>query len=106
MSDEDAKRYIKYLLHRLRKKKTLIAEHEPAPHLRVLQETSGKEIYYHGFTLTGYEATVEASEVALFGNATLEAQKKLDEECILSVFERVYLVWGIEADIEARVSRL
>ena len=86
VSDEDAKRYIK-IFTSLPKEEidALIAEHEPAPHLRVLQKRLAKEVTIMVHSEADYEAAVEASGI-LFGNATSEALKKLDEDTLLSVF--------------------
>lgn len=49
-----------------------------------------------------YEAAVEASGI-LFGNATSEALKKLDEDTLLSVFEGVPQFEVSKTDIEAGI---
>lgn len=49
-----------------------------------------------------YNAAVEASGI-LFGNATSEALKKLDEDTLLSVFEGVPQFEVAKSDIEAGI---
>lgn len=49
-----------------------------------------------------YNAAVEASGI-LFGNATSDALKKLDEETLLSVFEGVPQFEVSKAEIEAGI---
>ena len=66
----------------------LIAEHTEAPHLRVLQKRLAKEVTIMVHSEEDYNAAVEASGI-LFGNATSDALKKLDEQTLLAVFEGV-----------------
>ena len=103
VSDEDAKRYIK-IFTMLSKEEidSLIAEHEQAPHLRVLQKRLAQEVTIMVHSKEDYEAAVEASNI-LFGNATGESLKKLDKETFLSVFEGVPLYQVSKSDIEAGV---
>ncbi len=81
---------------------SLIAEHEQAPHLRVLQKRLAQEVTIMVHSKEDYEAAVEASNI-LFGNATGESLKKLDKETFLSVFEGVPLYQVSKSDIEAGV---
>ena len=101
VSDEDAKRYIK-IFTMLSKEEidSLIAEHEQAPHLRVLQKRLAQEVTIMVHSKEDYEAAVEASNI-LFGNATGESLKKLDKETFLSVFEGVPLFLISKSDLEA-----
>ena len=89
VSDEDAARYIK-IFTSLSKEEidALIAEHTEAPHLRVLQKRLAKEVTIMVHSEGDYNAAVEASGI-LFGNATSDALKKLDEQTLLAVFEGV-----------------
>jgi len=89
VSDADAEKYIKiftFLSHE--EIDALIAEHQQAPHLRVLQKRLAQEITYMVHSKEDYDAAVEAASI-LFGNATADALKKLDEETFLAVFEGV-----------------
>ena len=89
VSDEDAKRYIK--IFTLLDRETidaLIAEHDAAPHLRVLQKRLAEEITCMIHSREEYEKAVEASAI-LFGGATSEALHRLDEQTLLQVFEGV-----------------
>ena len=89
VSDEDAKRYIKiFTLLDRETIESLIARHEEAPHLRELQKTLAKEITTMIHSAEEYEKAVEASQI-LFGGATSEALRKLDEQTLLQVFEGV-----------------
>ena len=89
VSDEDAKRYIK-IFTALSKEEidALTAEHEAAPHLRVLQKCLAREVTIMVHSEEDYNAAVDASNI-LFGNATSDALKKLDEDTLLAVFEGV-----------------
>ena len=66
----------------------LIAEHDAAPHLRVLQKRLAEEITCMIHSHEEYEKAVEASAI-LFGGATSEALHRLDEQTLLQVFEGV-----------------
>lgn len=89
VGDDDAKRYIK-IFTSLPKDEidALVAEHEQAPHLRVLQKRLAKEVTCMVHSEADYNAAVEASNI-LFGNATADALRRLDEETFLQVFEGV-----------------
>ena len=89
VSDEDAAKYIKIFTSLSKEEiEGLIAEHTEAPHLRVLQKRLAKEVTIMVHSEEDYNAAVEASGI-LFGNATSDALKKLDEQTLLAVFEGV-----------------
>lgn len=89
VSDADAARYIKIFTALSREEiEALTAEHEAAPHLRILQKRLAKEVTIMVHSEEDYNAAVDASNI-LFGNATSDALKKLDEDTLLSVFEGV-----------------
>lgn len=103
VSDEDAKKYIKIFTSISKEEiDSLIAKHEAAPHLRVLQKRLAKEVTIMVHSEEDYNAAVEASGI-LFGNATSEALKKLDEDTLLSVFEGVPQFEVAKSDIEAGI---
>lgn len=88
-TDDDAARYVKiFTLLPPVEIDALIAEHAEAPHLRKLQKTLAKEItcLIHGEE--AYNSALEASQI-LFGNATSDTLRKIDENTFLSVFEGV-----------------
>ncbi|GHV51346.1 tyrosine--tRNA ligase [Bacteroidia bacterium] len=89
VSDADAARYIR-IFTALGKEEIAALEEEQAaaPHLRPLQKRLAKEITVMVHSAEDYELAVEASNI-LFGGATSEVLKKLDEETLLSVFEGV-----------------
>jgi tyrosyl-tRNA synthetase len=96
VSDEDAKRYIKiFTMLGHEEIETLIAAHVAAPHLRELQKRLAKEITCMVHSEADYNAAVEASQI-LFGNATSDVLRKVDEQTFLAVFEGVP-VYDIES---------
>ncbi|MDY3265997.1 MAG: tyrosine--tRNA ligase [Phocaeicola sp.] len=103
VSDEDAKKYIKIFTSLPKEEiEALIAEQEAAPHLRVLQKRLAKEVTVMVHSEEDYNAAVEASGI-LFGNATSDALKKLDEDTLLSVFEGVPQFEVAKTEIEAGI---
>ena len=89
VSDDDADRYIKIFTSIPQEEiSALIEEQKEAPHLRSLQKRLAKEltILVHGEE--EYENAVAASGI-LFGNATSEALRSLDEATLLAVFDGV-----------------
>lgn len=106
VSDEDAKRYIR-IFTSLEKEviDALIAEHEQAPHMRALQKRLSQEVTIMVHSEKDYNAAVEASNI-LFGNATAEALKKLDEETFLQVFDGVERYEISRAELEAGIPPL
>ena len=89
VSDDDAKRYIKiFTLLNRETIEQLIREHDEAPHLRALQRRLAEEIT----TMIHSKEELEKAQAAtsiLFGNATSEALRSLDEETLLQVFDGV-----------------
>ena len=103
-TDEDAARYVKiFTILPPARIDALIAEHREAPHLRKLQKTLAKEItcLIHGEE--AYNLALEASQI-LFGNATSETLRKIDENTFLSVFEGVPQYEIAAADLKAGIS--
>ena len=89
VSDDDAKRYIKiFTLLDRETVEALIAEHDAAPHLRVLQKRLAEEVTTMIHSKEELEKAQAASNI-LFGNATSEALRSLDEATLLQVFEGV-----------------
>ena len=106
VSDADAERYIK-IFTALEKDEieALIAQHQEAPHLRVLQKRLAEEVTVMVHSREDYDAAVEASSI-LFGNATADALRKLDEETLLQVFEGVPQFTISKAELEAGIAPL
>ncbi len=88
-SDEDGVRYIKiFTLLSEAEVEDLVAKHNEAPHLRLLQKRLAEEVTVMVHSREEYDLAVEASQI-LFGQGTAELLNKLDEETFLSVFEGV-----------------
>ena len=103
-TDEDAARYVKiFTILPPAEIDALIAEHQQEPHLRKLQKTLAKEItcLIHGEE--AYQAALEASQI-LFGNATSDTLRKIDENTFLSVFEGVPQFEIASADLKNGIS--
>ncbi len=88
-SDTDAEKYIKIFTF-LNKEtiETLIAEHQEAPHMRILQKRLADEITVSVHSQEDLDNAKKASNI-LFGKSTSEDLKTLDEKTFLDVFEGV-----------------
>jgi len=106
VSDADAERYIKIFTALERDEiGSLIAQHQEAPHLRILQKRLAEEVTVMVHSREDYDAAVEASNI-LFGNATADALRKLDEQTLLQVFEGVPQFTISKAELEAGIAPL
>ena len=106
VSDADAERYIKIFTALERDEiESLIAQHQEAPHLRILQKRLAEEVTVMVHSREDYDAAVEASNI-LFGNATADALRKLDEQTLLQVFEGVPQFTISKAELEAGIAPL
>ena len=88
-TDIDAEKYIK--IFTFLDKNTidsLIATHHEAPHLRVLQKKLAEEVTTFVHSAADLEKAIQASAI-LFGNATSDDLKQLDEATFLEVFDGV-----------------
>ncbi|MCO5256361.1 MAG: tyrosine--tRNA ligase [Lentimicrobium sp.] len=102
-SDADAEKYIRiFTLYGKDEIEAMIAEHQAAPHLRVLQKALAKDITIRIHSEADYLSAVEASEI-LFGKGTAEALHRLDEETLISVFEGVPQYEISTADLSAGI---
>lgn len=88
-ADEDSKNFIRIFTLKTKDEiEALEAEHEKAPHLRLLQKELAKDITIRVHSEKDYNAAIEASEI-LFGKGTAEALMNLSESDLLSVFDGV-----------------
>lgn len=88
-SDEDAKNWIKvFCFFSQEETAALIAQHEEAPHLRVLQKALAQDLTVRVHSQAEYDNAVQASEV-LFGKSTKESLTQLDERTLLEIFDGV-----------------
>jgi len=98
VADEEAEKYIKiFTLLPENEINELIKQHKESPHLRILQKKLAEEITVMVHSRKDYEDALEASTI-LFGNATSDVLKKLDEKTFLSVFDGVPL-FNVEKSI-------
>ena len=89
VSDEDAEKYIK--IFTMLDRETIegaIAAHKECPERRELQKLLAKEVTIMVHGEQQYETAVKASQM-LFGKATAEDLKSLDEQTFLAVFDGV-----------------
>ena len=89
VSDEDATKYIKIFTMLDRETiENAIAEHQQCPEARVLQKLLAKEVTIMVHGEKEYDNAVKASQM-LFGKATAEDLRSLDEKTFLAVFDGV-----------------
>jgi tyrosyl-tRNA synthetase len=89
VADEEAEKLVKrFTLLSQPEIEALVAEHQQAPHLRVLQKALAKEVTTTVHSAEEYESAVEASQI-LFGKGDLETLRTLPEDTLLAVFEGV-----------------
>ncbi|MBP7497604.1 MAG: tyrosine--tRNA ligase [Bacteroidales bacterium] len=97
-SDDDAAKYIKiFTLFNKKEIEALIAEHKKMPEQRLLQKELAKDITIRVHSEELLKKAMDASEI-LFGKATTDTLKSLDEDTFLSVFEGVP-VFNISPDL-------
>ncbi|MCS4167000.1 tyrosine--tRNA ligase [Sphingobacterium paramultivorum] len=105
-SDDDAKNWIKiFTLKPQNEIKSIIAEHDAAPHLRLVQKALAKDITIRTHSEEAYETAIKTSEF-LFGNGSLEFLNNLDHEAVLEVFEGIPQFQVAKADLAAGINIL
>lgn len=88
-ADSDAEGYIKIFSLKSREEiERIISEHHKAPHERLLQKALAEEVTERVHSKSDLEKAISASEI-LFGNATEDVLRDLDEKTLLSVFNGV-----------------
>jgi tyrosyl-tRNA synthetase len=103
VSDEDAGKYVRIFTSLTRDEiEALEQEQTATPHLRPLQKRLAKEVTSMVHSVKDYETAVSASDI-LFGNATSELLKSIDEDTFLSVFEGVPHFDVARTDLETGV---
>ena len=102
-TDVDAEKYIKIFTF-LDKEiiEALIVEHQVAPHLRVLQKRLAEELTIFVHSKEELEKAQKASTI-LFGNATADDLKTLDEVTFLEVFDGVPQAEIARTEIESGI---
>ena len=88
-SDHDTKKWIRiFTLKSQEEIESLEAEHDTAPHLRVLQKALAEDITIRTHSVEALETAIKTSEF-LFGNGSLEFFKTLNETQVLEIFEGI-----------------
>ncbi len=88
-SDADAEKYIKIFTFLDQETiNELVSQHQEAPHLRILQRRLAEEITTFVHSADDLQKAIQASAI-LFGNATADDLKQLDETTFLEVFDGV-----------------
>ncbi|MCL6293849.1 tyrosine--tRNA ligase [Jejuia spongiicola] len=99
-SDEDAEKYIKIFTFLNEEDiKSIVKEHNEAPHLRVLQKRLAEEITTMVHSKEDLDNAVKASAI-LFGKSTSDDLKQLNEQTFLDVFDGVPQTEVLKSDIE------
>jgi tyrosyl-tRNA synthetase len=99
-TDVDAEKYIKiFTFLDEATVNDLIAAHQAEPHLRLLQRKLAEEVTTFVHAKEALEKAIQASNI-LFGNATSDDLKQLDETTFLEVFDGVPQAEISKADLE------
>lgn len=99
-ADEDSEKYIRIFTFLEKNEiERLIAEHQEAPHLRLLQKRLAAEITQMVHSEADLENAIKASSI-LFGKSTADDLKALDEQTFLDVFDGVPQAEVALSDIE------
>lgn len=88
-SDDDVKKWIRiFTLKTQSDIEALEAEHDAAPHLRILQKALAEDITVKTHSAEALETAIKTSEF-LFGNGSLEFLKSLSDNQVLEMFEGI-----------------
>ena len=102
-SDDDTKKWIRiFTLKTKAEIEALEAEHDAAPHLRILQKALAEDITVRTHAVEALETAIKTSEF-LFGNGSLEFFKTLSETQVLEIFEGVPQFVIAKSDLEQGV---
>ena len=103
-SDVDAEKYIKIFTFLSKEEIEILTEkHRESPHLRLLQKRLAEEITVMVHSEVDLENAIKASNI-LFGNATSDDLKQLDEATFLEVFDGVPQANISKQEIEAGIN--
>lgn len=99
-SDDDTKKWIRiFTLKTQEEIESLEAEHDTAPHLRVLQKALAEDITIRTHSVEALETAIKTSEF-LFGNGSLEFFKTLNDNQVLEIFEGIPQFEILKAELE------
>jgi tyrosyl-tRNA synthetase len=103
-ADADAPNYIRiFTLKSKEEIEAIEAEHNEAPHLRILQKAVAEEITERVHGKEALEMAIAASNI-LFGKSTSDDLKKLSNETFLSIFEGVPMATVTRDEINSGIS--
>lgn len=103
-ADSDSTNYIRiFTLKSKEEIEAIEAEHNEAPHLRIIQKAIAEEITVRVHGEKALEMAIAASNI-LFGKSTSEDLKKLSNETFLSIFEGVPMATITRDEINSGVS--
>lgn len=103
-ADADAPNYIRiFTLKSKEEIEAIEAEHNLAPHLRILQKAIAEEITTRVHGKEALEMAIAASNI-LFGKSTSDDLKKLSNEAFLSVFEGVPMASISQTELKNGIS--
>ena len=103
-SDVDAEKYIKIFTFISKEEIEVLTEkHRETPHLRLLQKRLAEEITVMVHSKDDLENAIKASGI-LFGNATADDLKQLDEATFLEVFDGVPQAEITKNEIESGIN--
>lgn len=103
-SDVDTEKYIKIFTFLSKEEiEVLTIQHRETPHLRLLQKRLAEEITIMVHSKEDLENAIKASGI-LFGNATADDLKQLDEATFLEVFDGVPQAEIARTEIEAGIN--
>lgn len=102
-ADADVGNYIRIFSLKSREEiEALEAEHEKAPHLRILQKALAEEVTERVHSKEDLENALRASEI-LFGKATEEELRTIDNRTLLQVFEGVPQFTVSKSELESGI---
>lgn len=103
-ADSDSSNYIRiFTLKSKEEIEKIEAEHNEAPHLRIIQKAIAEEITIRVHGEQALETAIAASNI-LFGKSTSEDLKKLSNDDFLSIFEGVPMATIDRSEFEAGIS--
>ncbi|MGI4751554.1 MAG: tyrosine--tRNA ligase [Janthinobacterium lividum] len=105
-SDDDAKSYMRiFTLQKQHEIEALEAEHDAAPHLRILQKALAQDITIRVHGEAAYDKAIKSSEF-LFGNIGIEFLNELDNEEVETLFVGVPNFHVNKSELENSISAI
>ncbi|QPH41104.1 tyrosine--tRNA ligase [Pedobacter endophyticus] len=102
-SDDDVKKWIRIFTLKTKDQiEALEAEHDAAPHLRILQKALAEDITIKTHSAEALETAIKTSEF-LFGNGSLEFLKSLSASQVLEMFEGIPQFTISRGELEAGI---